>query len=245
MTPLKHLIVNGDDFGQSPGITEGIIRVRSRGVLTSASLMVRWPAARQAAAYAAAHPTLGVGLHLDFGEWRYSEIGWTPIYEVVSLEDAAAVRIEAIRQLELFRRLLDRDPTHLDSHQHVHRLAPIRTVLRELADELNVPLRGCSPVRYCGEFYGQDDAGSTSLQRVRVEGFVDILRALPPGITELVCHPSACDDVDSMYRKERQRELETLCDPRVALALMQEQIQLISFADVLQPARIAHFARVR
>src|SRR5262245_31404094 len=135
MTPSKYLIINGDDFGQTAGITDGIIRVRARGVLTSASLMVRWPAAREAAAYAADHPALGVGLHLDFGEWRYSGNGWTPIYEVVSLEDTAQVRIEAIRQLELFRRLLGRDPTHLDSHQHVHRLQPVRTVLRELADE--------------------------------------------------------------------------------------------------------------
>src|SRR5262245_31880630 len=245
MTPSKHLIINGDDFGQTAGITDGIIRVRSRGVLTSASLMVRWPAARAAAAYAAAHPTLGVGLHLDFGEWRMSKNGWTPIYEVVSLDEPAEVRTEAVKQLEPFARLLGRDPTHLDSHQHVHRHEPIRTVLRELADRLNVPLRECSSIRYCGDFYGQDDAGSVSLERVGVDGLIKILRSLPAGITELVCHPSSSDDVDSMYRSERRKELETLCDVRVALALMQERIQLISFADVQQSSPVERFARHR
>src|SRR5437870_4680691 len=68
----KQLIVNGDDFGQTPGTTEGILWAHARGVLTSASLLVRWPAARLAAGCALADPTLDVGLHVDFGEWTYS-----------------------------------------------------------------------------------------------------------------------------------------------------------------------------
>ena len=45
-------IVNADDFGQSPGITRGVIAAHERGIVTSASLMVRWPSANEAAAYA-------------------------------------------------------------------------------------------------------------------------------------------------------------------------------------------------
>ena len=48
----RYLIVNADDFGQSHGVNRGIIEAHERGVVTSASLMVRWPAARKAAAYA-------------------------------------------------------------------------------------------------------------------------------------------------------------------------------------------------
>ncbi|HEU4340947.1 MAG TPA: ChbG/HpnK family deacetylase, partial [Candidatus Binatia bacterium] len=63
-TPAKYLIVNADDFGQSHGINRGIITAYGDGIVTSASLMVRWPAAADAAAYARKQPGLSVGLHI-------------------------------------------------------------------------------------------------------------------------------------------------------------------------------------
>jgi predicted glycoside hydrolase/deacetylase ChbG (UPF0249 family) len=48
-TTAKYLIVNADDFGQSAGINRGIIAAHEQGMVTSASLMVRWPAAHEAA----------------------------------------------------------------------------------------------------------------------------------------------------------------------------------------------------
>src|SRR5437762_1183195 len=116
----RFLIVNADDFGLSAGVNRGIIEAHERGIVTSASLMVRWPAVAAAAAYAREHPALGVGLHLDLGEWEYSNGDWVARYEVVPLDDAAAVAAEAGRQLAAFRGLMGRDPDHLDSHQHVH-----------------------------------------------------------------------------------------------------------------------------
>ncbi len=44
----RFLIVNADDFGQSPGINHGIIKAFEKGIVTSASLMVRFPAAIEA-----------------------------------------------------------------------------------------------------------------------------------------------------------------------------------------------------
>ena len=44
------LIVNADDFGRSPGVNRGVIRGHEQGIVTSATLMVRWPAAAEAAA---------------------------------------------------------------------------------------------------------------------------------------------------------------------------------------------------
>ena len=38
----KYPIVNVDDFGQSPGINRGIIEAHEHGIVTSASLMMRW-----------------------------------------------------------------------------------------------------------------------------------------------------------------------------------------------------------
>ena len=45
----RRLIMNADDFGISPGVNAGIIEAHERGIVTSASLMVRWPDAVAAA----------------------------------------------------------------------------------------------------------------------------------------------------------------------------------------------------
>src|SRR5258708_1804855 len=143
--PERILVVNADDFGISEGVNRGIIEAHEHGIVTSTSLMVRWPAAVPAAAYAIAHPKLSVGLHVDLGEWIYRNNHWEPLYEVVLGDSADAVATEFARQLEAFRALMRRDPTHLDSHQHVHRDEPLRALLINTARELNIPVRHFTP----------------------------------------------------------------------------------------------------
>ena len=94
----RRLIVNADDFGQSEGINRGIIQAHDRGIVTSASLMVRWPAAAAAAAWAREHPQFSVGLHIDLGEWAFRAGEWTPLYQVVELDDTESVAGEVDRQ---------------------------------------------------------------------------------------------------------------------------------------------------
>lgn len=230
----RRLIVNADDFGQSPGVNRGIIAAHERGIVTSTSLMVRWPAAREAAEYARAHSALGVGLHVDLGEMRYreEEEAWVQMYEVVPQDDAVAVRQEVERQLADFFSLLGRAPTHLDSHQHVHLHEPVRSILVEFAASLAVPLRSCTPaIRYCGDFYGQASKGYAYPEGIAVGQLLNVLDALPPGLTELGCHPGLGEDVDSMYRTERATEVQTLCDPSVRSAIHAGNIRLISFRE--------------
>jgi predicted glycoside hydrolase/deacetylase ChbG (UPF0249 family) len=226
----RELIVNADDFGQSVGINRGVIAAHERGIVTSASLMVRWPAAADAAARARAHPALGVGLHVDLGEWASRHGKWSPVYEVVDTNDVAAVHQEIRRQLDTFRRLTGGEPTHLDSHQHVHHSEPIRSLLCALARELGVPVRHYTPgVRFCGAFYGQTGDGAPLPAAIEVGALLGILTALPEGVTELSCHPGLDDDVDSMYRIERSIEVSTLCDPRVRVPVDAAGIRLRSF----------------
>lgn len=229
------MIVNADDFGQSRGVNAGIIRAHEEGIVTSASLMVRWPSAAAAARYARDHGVLSVGLHLDLGEWCYDNGQWLPVYEVVCLSDRTALESEAFRQLETFQDLMHANPTHLDSHQHVHLHEPARAVAGILADALAIPLRSRDRrVRYCGKFYGQSAEGVPMPELIQPEHLIRILRRLPTGITELGCHPGSADDRElmTMYRDERASELNTLCDPRVRSALGQAGIDLCSFRDV-------------
>lgn len=224
------LIVNADDFGQSPGVNRGIIEAHERGIVTSASLMVRWPAAAEAAAYAREHSGLSVGLHFDLGEWAYRDGAWVRLYEVVPPDDPAAVEEEAARQLAAFRRLLGREPTHLDSHQHVHREEPARSILSGIARDLGLPLRHETPhIRYRGDFYGQDAQGAPFPEAIGVEALLRLLEGLPPGITELGCHPGSGEGPAGMYRMEREEEVRTLCDPRVRAALAALGIELRPF----------------
>jgi predicted glycoside hydrolase/deacetylase ChbG (UPF0249 family) len=227
----RFLIVNADDFGRTSGVNRGIARAHEEGIVTSASLMVSWPAAAEAAAYGRAHPDLSIGLHVDLGEWAYRTDQWMPVYEFDPLNDRPAVKKELARQLSAFRDLTGRDPTHLDSHQHVHHdQEPVSSLLLELAGELDVPLRHYhSEVQYCGAFYGQTPQGAAMPQAISVESLISILADLPAGVTELACHPGEPDDLESTYREERAKEVEALCDPRVREALALERIELRSF----------------
>jgi predicted glycoside hydrolase/deacetylase ChbG (UPF0249 family) len=152
MTGARSVIVNADDFGQSPGVNRGVIQAHEQGILTSTSLMVRWPAVAEAAEYARRRPRLGVGLHLDLGEWAYRDGDWVRLYQVVDENDAQAIADEVARQVHAFECLIGRPPTHLDSHQHAHRREPAQSVVQDAARRLGVPVREVS-VAYCGRFY--------------------------------------------------------------------------------------------
>jgi chitin disaccharide deacetylase len=234
----KYLIVNADDFGQSPGINRGIIESFENGIVTSASLMVRWPAAADAARYSREHNHLSVGLHVDLGEWEFQHGSWVRSYEVVSIEDIEASQNEIARQLANFQEMTGRNPTHLDSHQHVHRSEPILSFLVEMADRIGIPVRDFSErVRYCGAFYGQTTEGDSLLTNINSDALTQILSALPHGFTELGCHPAKEIDVQTMYRDERLEELKVLCDPQVRESIERMDIELCSFHDLSRSAK--------
>ena len=229
----RRLIVNADDFGLSRGVNDGIVRCHEQGIVTSASLMVRWPAAEAAAKYAHIRKALSVGLHLDFAEYEYRDGQWLPLYEVVALDDPIAVRSEILDQLETFRRLMEQDPTHIDSHQHVHQQEVVRDVLAPIAHRLGVPVRRRSgALDHLGAFYGQSGKGHPVHDAISLSHLTLILAGLPEGTTELACHPGMGSDVQGMYVAEREREVSVLCHPQVGAALATEGIELISYRDL-------------
>lgn len=230
----KRLIVNADDFGLSIGVNRGIIRAHEKGIVTSTSLMVRYPASTEAAEYAMGRHQLGVGLHVDLGEWIYRDEEWQAVYEVVPLRDSVTVHDEIARQLDEFRKLMGREPSHIDSHQHAHRREPIQTAVSGIAQGINVPLRHfCPGVLYCGDFYGQTTEGESLSDRIGVDHLTSVLEGLPVGVTELACHPGESTGLgETMYRSEREIEVHTLCHSRIRRTIQKEAIELCSFLDV-------------
>jgi predicted glycoside hydrolase/deacetylase ChbG (UPF0249 family) len=151
----------------------------------------------------------------------------------VALDDKSAVAGEIARQLDRFRELTGADPTHVDSHQHVHRREPTRSAATALAERLGVPLRHFSTVvRYCPRFYGQTTEGVSRPEWITPDALVQVIATLPAGISELACHPAREVDVDTTYAGERLVELVTLCAPPVLAAPPAAGVKLWSFHDV-------------
>ena len=220
------LIVNADDFGRSEGVNRGVAIAHEEGIVTSASLMVTRPCARAAAEYASHDGDLSLGLHVDLGEWVYRDGAWETVEAF-----AGPVDEEIRRQVRIFETLVGRKPTHLDSHQHVHRQPAAAAAFVDLARELGVPLRDRSDrVRYCGSFYGQDAKGEPLPGAITTDALIRLLGELPAGTTELGCHPGLGTQDDLPYGPERGAEVQALCDPRVRQAVDDLGIELRSFA---------------
>lgn len=221
---MKYLIVNADDFGASRGINRAVVELHACGILTSASLMIDMPAATDAVERA--HNTaLGVGLHVTLTSEDASPL--------LDFDDSERCRSEMRAQLERFRSALGRLPTHLDSHQNVHRDSRLGPLFLEMAREHDIPLREHSPARYFSSFYGQWD-GETHPEHISVENLIAMLeREAGEGVTELSCHPGYVGpDFDSPYNREREMELHTLRDPRVLRFIRERRITLISFREL-------------
>jgi predicted glycoside hydrolase/deacetylase ChbG (UPF0249 family) len=239
---VRYLIVNADDFGFSSCVNRGIVDAHERGIVTSASLMVERPGAVEAAEYATERPQLGLGLHAELGRWR---VAWLPVRgaarSVAALERRVAT--ELARQLERFRSLVGRDPSHLDSHQHRHRSELVRSHFELVAEDLGIPLRRVSStVRFCGEFYGHDSRGQPRPAAITREALIALLSRLEEGVTELGCHPGYVDDLHDWYRREREQEVRTLCDPAVRETIQRLGISLCTF-DEVRPHMVGSHAR--
>jgi chitin disaccharide deacetylase len=228
------LVVNADDFGYSRGINRGIAEAHDHGIVTSTSLMVDGPLAEEAVALARTRPGLSVGLHVNFtneGE------------RLVEFTDPAACRADLARQLERFLALMGRPPTHLDSHQHVHRGTTPRPIFLEAAARLGVHLRDEPPVAYKGGFYGQWEFGVSEPDKIGVAFLSRMLREeFTGGAYELCCHPGFFDEAASfVYHRDREVELATLTDPRIRAVLGELGIRLAGWRDL--PAALAEDAR--
>lgn len=245
----RRLVANADDLGRSPGVNAGIFAAHERGIVTSATLMVGFPAAVAAARELTDHPRLGVGLHVTLSGAR----PLLPPERIPSLVDGngdlprrpdpdwrarpAEIEMEVRAQLARFRDLTGRLPTHLDSHHHSHRLPVVTEVLVKLAHEHGLPVRRASPEvaerlatagvkttdAFVERFYGTE---------ARLDVLIEIFSAMGPGTTELMVHPGLVDDElldGSTYLEDRERELAILTDPAARAALDEHGIRLVSF----------------
>jgi predicted glycoside hydrolase/deacetylase ChbG (UPF0249 family) len=155
MTADRKLIVNGDDFGLTPGINAGILDAHRHGILTSASVFANAPATAEALAIAKRTPTLGIGCHLSLvdgeplsppssiptlvrdGQLRRT---WGSFIAAALAGQIAFDEVERELAAQIDRVRSGGIPlTHLDAHKHVHAYPPVFAVAARLAKRFGIP----------------------------------------------------------------------------------------------------------
>ena len=250
---MKRLIVNADDFGYTRDVNEGIIEAHRRGIVTATTLMAAGSAFHHAVILAKDHAaTLDVGVHLTLiGERALSRPGKALPDSPWALASAVLFKtLNIARELEAqVARVLDAgiQPTHLDTHKHSHLLPQVADVVGELSERHRIPWvrrplakpilgamslarlerHGC---KMTDHFLGYDLTGrfgAAELERV--------IRSLPEGLTEFMCHPGRLGDelrqARTRLKESRQRELEALTSPAVKTAVQAAGVQLTGYRN--------------
>lgn len=128
------LIVNADDFGMSHSTNKAVMELLKDGFISSASLMVPCPWAKQGAEFCRDNPDVSVGVHLTFtSEW--GSYKWGPVTQgkpVDSLVDEHGYMHRSSTDVEKFAKPeqvreeirnqitkamdMGLDPSHIDNH---------------------------------------------------------------------------------------------------------------------------------
>lgn len=251
MTSLRTLIVNADDFGLTRAVSRGILEAGRGGIVTSTTALVNRPLDPELIDELLAS-RLGVGVHLNLtlgapvvdprrvpslvdGDGRFRREPGDVAARAVKDE----ARIELGHQIDRFRHIFGRFPTHLDSHHHVGTHEPIVELVMDFARAIGVSVRSL------------DDRGRAAARRLRIrtpdhfvgdagaeaywstERVLAHLRDLPGGVTEFMTHPGYFDEdlAYSRYGRQRETELVGLTDPRARELIASEGIRLAHFGN--------------
>lgn len=248
------LIVNADDFGLSKGQNYGIIEACKNGLVTSTTALVNGAAIQHAVELSRHLPALGVGMHfvLTLGEplspmpglaregrlgkwlWQMAEQNSLPLDEIAHELDC---------QYQRFIELFGQEPTHIDSHHHVHMQEAIYPIVADFAREKGLPLRldrqlikpnsnakapPHSSESFSSAFYGEEVSESLFLQ------ILDSAMSNNVSSLEVMCHPSFVDSIvmESAYCYPRLTELDILTSASLKQAVSARGFRLANYQSL-------------
>lgn len=246
--PAQALIVNADDLGLWPSVDRGILQAHACTAVSDSSVLATAPGLGATLA-AARQAGLPVGIHLNLTLGRPLSDP-DDISALVTPDGMLMKRSQWTLTLpaDQVHRELSRQvsralacglqPTHLDSHHHIHRYPEVLDVVVALARHLRLPVRAvdeamrdrlraagiATPDHFSQAFY---DAAAT------VETLIDLTERCPGGVLEIMTHPGNADDtLPSSYREARACELAALTDPRWQGYLAGRGIPLVGFSQL-------------
>lgn len=232
---MKYLIPNADDFGFTHDVNQGIVEAHRRGILTATTLMATGPAFQDAVELARQNPQLDIGVHLVLVD----SDGFPPTIPRL-LFSLGRIKIydQLVRQVQ---KVLDAglQPTHLDTHKHTHLLPQIFNAVTRIAREFNIPWvrRRFGPFRLLPA-YGcrTTDHFAGFRMNINPATLAHLIRNLPEGTTEFMCHPGLCTAelraARTRLKESRRRELDALVSPEVRAALEESSVKLARYRDL-------------
>jgi chitin disaccharide deacetylase len=181
MAVPKRLIVNADDLALHPCVNQAIVKAHREGIVTSTTILAGGSAFFDAVAGVKSCPELGVGVHLCLVDQKpvldpakipslVDKDGKFPDSYGAFLRGLVLQRFrmsDVRRELEAqITRVLDQGlkVTHLDSHQHLHLLPGISSVVAELGIKMGlrrirvpseIVIRGCESPSILRRLQGQ------------------------------------------------------------------------------------------
>jgi predicted glycoside hydrolase/deacetylase ChbG (UPF0249 family) len=230
---LKQLIVNADDFGFTRDVNEGIVAAHRNGILTATTIMATGPAFAHAVELSRENPDLDIGCHLVL----VGAPGFPPTIPAL-LYAVAARRIRIYDELAAqVRRIVDAGvrPTHLDTHKHTHILPPVLDALARISEEFNIPWVRRPLLALSKHRFRTTDhfAGFRMTGKYGAAELAGLIRRLPNGLTEFMCHPGYCTPelraARTRLKESRRRELDALTSPEVRAAITESSVQLVTY----------------
>jgi predicted glycoside hydrolase/deacetylase ChbG (UPF0249 family) len=255
------LIVNADDFGMCHANNAATLRALSEGIVTSTTSMMPCPWAPHAMQLLKEHPEFPFGVHLTLVA-EHSTYRWGPLSskdKVSSLIDETGYFYTNDRSPELLAQAkLDEieteyraqitavlnaqlTPTHLDWHcLYDGGRADIFELTVALAKEFGLALRVQDPSSAATlqrdglptsdhgvlDSYSLDTAGKAAK-------YVELLRALPAGLSEWAIHPSLGDAEAQAMEPEswqvRKADFDFLTSTQARAVVDEEGIVLIDY----------------
>lgn len=157
-------------------------------------------------------------------------------------------------------------PTHLDTHKHTHLLPPVLDAVARLSRDFGIPwvrrpfdlplttggvtwqkrmlsrALGTLHNRFHRVFesYGcwttDHFAGFQITGRFHASDVAAIIRGLPEGVTEFMCHPGYCHQelrsARTRLKESREQELNALIAPEVRRALEESGVRLVGYRQL-------------
>ena len=258
---MRTLAVNADDFGFTRDVNDGILEAHVNGILTSTTLMATGGAFDHALRLAKEHPSLDIGCHLVLVGAPPLPGTVAKLIQAVALKrirvyDELAAQVRRILDAGLA-------PTHLDTHKHTHLLPAVLDGVARVAEEFRIPwvrrpfdfplqpggigwerravnralglVRGRVErvLRSHGCRFTDHFAGFQMTGNYNAAALVSLIRALPDGSTEFMCHPGRCGEelrsAGTRLKESRELELRALTSPEVRAALNESNVRLAGF----------------
>ncbi len=203
-------------------MNRGILRAYSDGIVTSTSIMVYGVGIVEGVDDMKSLPELSKGLHFTFNDRALDEK--IRRAEQISSREIKIVTEQLKEQIYQFELLFGELPDHLDSHHSAHSHGQLVDLFKKISRQISIPLRGFNGVRLITDFYKKVDTNS----------LIEIIKRLPNGVNELICHPGMVDNHllrNSRYVFEREEELKTLTSREVINFIRNSGIELCTWSN--------------